>query len=80
MFFMKLVKVLGVSIMINGISVCVVVDYHEKIFGTLSNDTKDVVFGILFSRLVIYFGSAASWRPCNVVRPHQGLVPHSCKL
>ena len=30
--------------------------------------------------LVIYFGSAASWRPCNVVRPHQGLVPHSWKL
>ena len=27
--------------------------------------------------LVIYFGSAASWRPCNVVRPHQGLVSHS---
>ena len=27
--------------------------------------------------LVIYFGSAASWRPCNVVRPHQGPVPHS---
>ena len=22
--------------------------------------------------LVIYFGSAASWRPCNVVWPHQG--------
>ena len=27
--------------------------------------------------LVIYFGSAASWRPCNVVWPHQGPVPHS---
>ena len=27
--------------------------------------------------LVIYFGSAASWRPCNVVRPHQGPVSHS---
>ena len=25
--------------------------------------------------LVIYFGSAASWRPCNMVRPHQGPVP-----
>ena len=25
--------------------------------------------------LVIYFGSAASWRPCNVVWPHQGPVP-----
>ena len=24
--------------------------------------------------LVIYFGSAASWRPCNVVWPHQGPV------
>ena len=30
--------------------------------------------------LVIYFGSAASWRPCNVVQPHQGLVPHSWRL
>ena len=30
--------------------------------------------------LVIYFGSAASWRPCNVVWPHQGLVPHSRRL
>ena len=28
----------------------------------------------------IYFGSAASWRPCNVVRPHQGLVSHSRRL
>ena len=27
--------------------------------------------------LVIYFGSAASWRPCNVADPHQGPVPHS---
>ena len=27
--------------------------------------------------LVIYFGSAASWRPCNVLCPHQGPVPHS---
>ena len=27
--------------------------------------------------LVIYFGSAATWRPCNVVRPHQGPVSHS---
>ena len=27
--------------------------------------------------LVIHFGSAASWRPCNVVRPHQGPVSHS---
>ena len=24
--------------------------------------------------LVIYFGTAASWRPCNVVWPHQGPV------
>ena len=30
--------------------------------------------------LVIYFVSAASWRPCNVVQPHQGLVPHSWRL
>ena len=30
--------------------------------------------------LVIYFGSAASWRPCNVVWPHQGPVPHSRRL
>ena len=30
--------------------------------------------------LVIYFGSAASWRPCNVVRPHQGPVSHSRRL
>ena len=37
-------KVFGVSIMINGFSVYVVVDYHEKIFSTLSNDTLDVVF------------------------------------
>ena len=27
--------------------------------------------------LVVYFGSAASWRPCNVADPHQGPVPHS---
>ena len=27
--------------------------------------------------LEIYFGSAAPWRPCNVVWPHQGPVPHS---
>ena len=27
--------------------------------------------------LVICFGSAASWRPCNVVCPHQGPVSHS---
>ena len=30
--------------------------------------------------LVIYFGSAASWRPCNVVRPHQGPFSHSRRL
>ena len=30
--------------------------------------------------LVIYFGSAASWRPCKVVRPHQGPVSHSSML
>ena len=30
--------------------------------------------------LVIYFGSAASWRPYNVVWPHQGPVPHSWRL
>ena len=30
--------------------------------------------------LVIYFGSAASWRPCNVVWPHQGPVSHSGRL
>ena len=30
--------------------------------------------------LVIYFGSAASCRPCNVVWPHQGPVPHSRRL
>ena len=31
--------------------------------------------------LVIYFGSAASWRPCNVVWPHQDLFPtaEGCK-
>ena len=52
-FFVKLIKVLGVSIMINGISVYVVVDYHEKIFGTLINDTPDVVFGIWFSRSAV---------------------------
>ena len=27
--------------------------------------------------LVIYFGSAASWRPCLVEGPHQGFVHHS---
>ena len=32
------------------------------------------------SVLVIYFGSAASWRPCNVVWPHQGPVSHSRRL
>ena len=26
------------------------------------------------------WGSAASWRPCNVVWPHQGPVPHSRRL
>ena len=41
---MKLVKVLGVSNVINGISAYVVVDYHEKIFGILINDTVEVVF------------------------------------
>ena len=25
----------------------------------------------------VCFGGAASWRPCNVAYPHQGLVPHS---
>ena len=41
---MKLVKVLGVSNMINGISACVVVDYHEKIFGYFFFGTVEVVF------------------------------------
>ena len=27
--------------------------------------------------LIVYIGGAASWRPCNVAYPHQGLVSHS---
>ena len=44
--------------------------------GTPLGATAVVTQGVL----VIYFGSAASWRPCNVVRPHQGPVPHSLGL
>ena len=41
--------------------------------GTPLGATAVVTQGVL----VIYFGSAASWRPSNVEWPHQGLVPHS---
>ena len=41
--------------------------------GTPLGATTVVTPGVL----VIYFGSAASWRPCNVVWPHQGPVSHS---